>query len=225
MSRVHTGLYASLGLFVSCTVLMVVGAASVTIGPATSDNPTAAFTANLPTLVADLTLLAIAVGAVAANAINVYSGSMAFVTMGFKLPMNTQRALVTVLFGIVGFLVAWWALADAAASYEAFLLLVAYWIGPWLGVVFADRLLRKKRPSLDLLYDTRYVNWGGLAAFVIALVGSVLLFCNQEKFVGYVVRAVPELGDIGAFVGFAIAFVGYVVLARKSVEESQRTYV
>ena len=225
VSRVHTGLYASLGLFVSCTVLMVVGAASVTIGPATSDNPTAAFTANLPTLVADLTLLAIAVGAVAANAINVYSGSMAFVTMGFKLPMNTQRALVTVLFGIVGFLVAWWALADAAASYEAFLLLVAYWIGPWLGVVFADRLLRKKRPSLDLLYDTRYVNWGGLAAFVIALVGSVLLFCNQEKFVGYVVRAVPELGDIGAFVGFAIAFVGYVVLARKSVEESQRTYV
>ncbi|OBC07952.1 cytosine permease [Gordonia sp. 852002-50816_SCH5313054-c] len=225
VSRVHTGLYASLGLFVSCTVLMIVGAASVTIGPATSDNPTAAFTANLPTLVADLTLLAIAVGAVAANAINVYSGSMAFVTMGFKLPMNTQRALVTVLFGIVGFLVAWWALADAAASYEAFLLLVAYWIGPWLGVVFADRLLRKKRPSLDLLYDTRYVNWGGLAAFVIALVGSVLLFCNQEKFVGYVVRAVPELGDIGAFVGFAIAFVGYVVLARKSVEESQRTYV
>ena len=225
VSRVHTGLYASLGLFVSCTVLMIGGAASVTIGPATSDNPTAAFTANLPTLVADLTLLAIAVGAVAANAINVYSGSMAFVTMGFKLPMNTQRALVTVLFGIVGFLVAWWALADAAASYEAFLLLVAYWIGPWLGVVFADRLLRKKRPSLDLLYDTRYVNWGGLAAFVIALVGSVLLFCNQEKFVGYVVRAVPELGDIGAFVGFAIAFVGYVVLARKSVEESQRTYV
>ena len=225
VSRVHTGLYASLGLFVSCTVLMLVGAASVTIGPATSDNPTAAFTANLPTLVADLTLLAIAVGAVAANAINVYSGSMAFVTMGFKLPMNTQRALVTVLFGIVGFLVAWWALADAAASYEAFLLLVAYWIGPWLGVVFADRLLRKKRPSLDLLYDTRYVNWGGLAAFVIALVGSVLLFCNQEKFVGYVVRAVPELGDIGAFVGFAIAFVGYVILARKSVEESQRTYV
>lgn len=224
VSRVHTGLYASLGLFVSCTVLMLVGAASVTIGPATSDNPTAAFTANLPTLVADLTLLAIAVGAVAANAINVYSGSMAFVTMGFKLPMNTQRALVTVLFGIVGFLVAWWALADAAASYEAFLLLVAYWIGPWLGVVFADRLLRKKRPSLDLLYDTRYVNWGGLAAFVIALVASVLLFCNQEKFVGYVVRAVPELGDIGAFVGFAIAFVGYVILARKSVEESQRTY-
>lgn len=224
VSKLHTGLSASAGLFVSCTFLMLVGAASATIGEPTSDNPTEAFTANLPTLIADLTLLAIAVGAVAANAINIYSGAMAFVTMGFRLPMRTQRALVTVFFGVVGFLVAWWALADAAASYEAFLLLVAYWIGPWLGVVFADRVLRKEPPSLALLYDTRYANWGGFAAFVIGLVGSVLLFCNQTKFVGYVVRQVPELGDIGAFAGFAIAFVAYLILARKKVEESVRVY-
>ena len=54
-------------------------------------------------------------------------------------------------------------------------------------------------------------------AFVIALAGSLLLFCNQEKFVGFVVRAVPELGDIGAFVGFVVAFVGYLILARDRV--------
>lgn len=224
VSKVQTGLFASAGLFLSCTFLMVVGAASVTIGDPASDNPTEAFTANLPTAVADLTLLAIAVGAVAANAINVYSGAMAFVTMGFRLPVGLQRALVSVFFGVVGFLVAWWALADAAASYEAFLLLVAYWIGPWLGVVFADRLLRREPPSLTMLYDTRYTNWGGVAAFVIALATSVLLFCNQERFVGFVVRAVPELGDVGAFVGFALAFVGYIVLARRTVARSETTY-
>ncbi|MFW0787274.1 cytosine permease [Gordonia sp. CPCC 206044] len=222
--RSRTGLFASAGLFLSCTFLMIVGAASATIGAPSSDNPTEAFTANLPSGVADLTLLAIAVGAVAANAINVYSGAMAFVTMGFRLPMALQRALVSVFFGVVGFLVAWWALADAAESYEAFLLLVAYWIGPWLGVVFADRLLRREPPSLTLLYDPRYANWGGFASFVIALLGSVLLFCNQEKFVGYVARAVPELGDVGAFVGFASAFVLYLLLARSKVAESQRVY-
>ncbi|MEE4021871.1 cytosine permease [Gordonia sp. PKS22-38] len=224
VSKIQTGLFASAGLFLSTTFLMVVGAASITIGDPVSDNPTEAFTANLPSAVADLTLLAIAIGAVAANAINVYSGAMAFVTMGFRLPVGLQRALVTVFFGVVGFLVAWWALDDAAASYEAFLLLVAYWIGPWLGVVFADRLLRREQPPLALLYDTGYRNWAGVAAFVVALVGSVLLFCNQEKFVGIVVRAVPELGDIGAFVGFVIAFLGYLVLARGQVEESQRAY-
>lgn len=225
VSKFQTGLFASAGLFISCTVLMVVGAASMTIGSASSDNPTDDFTAHFPSALADLTLLAIAVGAVAANAINVYSGSMAFVTMGFKLPVGAQRAMVTVLFGVAGFCVAWWALADAAASYEAFLLLVAYWIGPWLGVVFADQLLRRKQqPSLTLLYDRNYTNWGGLAAFVIALVASVLLFCNQERFVGFVVRSIPELGDIGAFVGFVIAFVAYLILARSRVEASQRDY-
>lgn len=224
VSKMQTGLFASAGLFLSCTLLMVVGAASMTIGAPTSDNPTDAFTANFPSAIADLTLLAIAVGAIAANAINVYSGAMAFVTMGFKLPVGAQRALVSVFFGVVGFLVAWWALADAAASYEAFLLLVAYWIGPWLGVVFADRVLRREPPSLELLYDRKYTNWGGLAAFVIALVASVLLFCNQERFVGFVVRAVPELGDIGAFVGFAIAFIAYLLLARSRVEKSVQQY-
>ncbi|MFT4125740.1 MAG: cytosine permease [Gordonia sp. (in: high G+C Gram-positive bacteria)] len=220
VSRLRTGLAAAGGLFVSCTFLMVVGAASMTIGGASTDNPADDFTGHLPGLVANLTLLAIAVGAVAANAINIYSGSMAFVTIGVPLPVGAQRALVTVLFGVAGFLVAWWALADAAASYEAFLLLVAYWIGPWLGVVFADRLLRKEPPSLRMLYNSSYANWGGLAAFAIALVSSVLLFCNQERFVGYVVRAVPELGDIGALVGFVIAFACYLVLARPTVMRS-----
>ncbi|NED59770.1 cytosine permease, partial [Streptomyces sp. SID10244] len=66
VSKLQTGLFASAGLYISCTFLMVVGAASVTIGAPSSDNPTEAFTANLPSVVADLTLLAIAVGAVAA---------------------------------------------------------------------------------------------------------------------------------------------------------------
>lgn len=224
VSKLQTGLFASAGLFLSCTVLMTVGAASVTIGTATSENPTEAFTANLPSLLASLTLLAIAIGAVAANAINVYSGAMAFVTLGVRLPIGMQRALVTVFFGVVGFLVAWWALADAAASYEGFLLLVAYWIGPWLGVVFADRVLRKQSAPITVLYDPKYSNWGGFAAFGIGLVVSVLLFCNQQRFVGFVVRVVPDLGDIGAFVGFAIAFVTYLVLARGAVTRSQQQY-
>ena len=68
---------------------------------------------------------------------------MAFVTIGIKLPAHVARALVTVFFGVAGFLVAWWALPDAAHSYEAFLLIIAYWVGPWLGVVFADQYLRR----------------------------------------------------------------------------------
>ena len=116
VSRAHTGLFASAGLFLSCVVLEVVGAASVTIGPALSENPTEAFVGELASPVAKATLLAIAIGAIAANSINIYSGAMAFVTIGVKLPAHIARALVTVFFGVAGFLVAWWALPDAAAE-------------------------------------------------------------------------------------------------------------
>ena len=33
----------------------------------------------------------------------------------------------------------------------------------------------------------------------------MLLFSNQEKFVGYVAQALPQLGDITFFVGFLLA--------------------
>lgn len=217
VSTARTGLYASAGLFLSCAVLEIVGAASVTIGPAVSDNPTEAFTSELASPLAKATLLAIAIGAIAANCINIYSGAMAFVTIGVKLPHHVARALVTVFFGIFGFSIAWWALADAAASYEAFLLLIAYWIGPWLGVVFADQYLRQGQSIAHFLYDRSYANWGGAASFVIGLGLSVLLFSNQEKFVGYIARAIPQLGDITFFVGFLIAGALYLMLCRSKI--------
>jgi purine-cytosine permease-like protein len=204
--------------------LEVVGAASVTTGEANLGDPTGSFTSELASPLAKATLLAIAIGAIAANSINIYSGAMAFVTIGIKLPAHIARALVTVFFGVAGFLIAWWALPDAAASYEAFLLIIAYWIGPWLGVVFADQYLRRGQTIAGFLYDRSYANWGGLASFVVGLAVSVLLFSNQEKFVGYIAKAVPQLGDITFFVGFLLAGGSYLLLCRSKIA-AERTAV
>lgn len=114
-------------------------------------------------------------------------------------------------------------MADAATSYKGFLFLIAYWVGPWLGVVFADQFLRRGQRVDGLLYDRNYSNWPGLLSFLIGLVVSFVLFCNQELFVGYVVRAVPELGDIGFFVGFLLAAGSYLVLCRSKVEADKVT--
>ena len=217
VSGARTGMFASAGLFLSCAVLEIVGAASVTIGPALSENPTEAFTGELSNPIAKATLLAIAIGAIAANSINIYSGAMAFVTIGIKLPASVARALVTVFFGVAGFLVAWWALPDAAESYESFLLIIAYWIGPWLGVVFADQYLRRGQTIAGFLYDRSYANWGGLASFAIGLVISVLLFSNQVKFTGFVAKAVPQLGDITFYVGFLISGACYLAFCRSKI--------
>jgi NCS1 family nucleobase:cation symporter-1 len=209
------GWSAGLGLFFSTTVLMAAGIASVTIvGAGKGSNPTDQFTSHLPSLVAHLVLLAIVVGAVAANALNVYSGSMAFVAIGIKTGLRWERAAISTVFGIIGGLVAWWALPDAAESYEAFLLIVAYWIGPWLGIVFADQWLRKDGSAAEsLLYDRTHSNWPGLAVFLLSLVVSVGLFSNQEKFTGLLAKHYPGLGDLTFFVGFLIAFVLYAAVS------------
>ena len=85
-------------------------------------------------------------------------------------------------FGVVGFLIALVALGDAGASYENFLLVIVYWIGPWLGVVLADQWLRRDRMPLELLYDRSYRNPAGLIAMVVGIVVSVVLFSNQTLF-------------------------------------------
>jgi purine-cytosine permease-like protein len=211
------GLAAGTGLFVSTTTLMVVGAASVSASAAagiSSDNPTTAFVGVLPAWLAALTLICIALGAVAANVLNVYSGAMAFLSLGVNVPLHRARAVVAVAFGLIGFVIALLALGDAAAGYEAFLLVVVYWVGPWLGVVLTDQYLRRRVP-VGLLYDRGYANPAGVVALLVGIVVSVGLFSNQELFTGLVPRLWPGVGDVTFLVGIALAAGLYAALFRR----------
>ena len=215
-----TGLAAGLGNALSCVVLMIVGAASVSAAASaqiTSDNPTTGYVGVLPGWLAALTLIAIAIGAVAANVLNIYSGAMAFLSMGLRVHLGRARAWVAATFGVIGFLIAFSAMGDAAEGYENFLLVIVYWIGPWLGVMFADQWLRRDRVPLDLLYDRAYTNPAGLVAMVVGIVVSVVLFSNQPLFTGFVPRVVPQIGDITFLVGIVLAAGLYVLLGRRRI--------
>ncbi|MDQ1530726.1 MAG: nucleobase:cation symporter, family [Microbacteriaceae bacterium] len=213
-SRLKTGLAAGIGNFLSCTVLMVAGAAAATLVHFNADNPTDSFTAvdAMPTVIGKLTLLAIAVGAIAANALNIYSGAMSFLAAGVRIPFSLRRAIVALGFGVIGFFIALAASADPKATYENFLLVIAYWIAPWLGVVLTDRYFRRGTRIAELLGDdAKYRNWAGLIAFVVGLVISVWLFSSQTLYTGPIAKAAP-IGDLTPLVGFVLAAVLYAVL-------------
>jgi NCS1 family nucleobase:cation symporter-1 len=213
-----TGWCAALGVFVSCVLLETVGAGAATLvdpGAALGD-PTGSFTGNLPSVTANLTLLAIALGAVSANALNVYSGAMSFVALGVNLPLAARRAISALGFGLIGFVVAVTGLNDAGAKYESFLLVIAYWIGPWLGVVFVDQALRRGQPVEQFLYDKRYANWAGPIAMLTGMLLSILLFSNQTRFVGFVARQSSSFGDIAFEVGFVVAAAVYFGLRSRA---------
>jgi nucleobase:cation symporter-1, NCS1 family len=212
-NRRATGLWAGLGVFLSCVLLEVVGAAAATITSIDKfgGNPTAGFTSHLPTWIADITLLAIALGAVCANALNVYSGSMSFLALGIKLPLSLRRAIVAIVFGIAGFFVALSGLHDAGTKYNNFLLVIAYWIGPWLGVFFADQFLRRGKRVDGFLFDRKHNPWAGFAAMAIAIAVSIYFFANQSDYIGVVPKHNPKFGDITFEVGFVLAALLYAI--------------
>ena len=215
-NRRATGMWAGLGVFVSCILLEVVGAAGATVTSIDKygSNPTAGFTSHLATPLADVTLLAIALGAVCANALNVYSGAMSFLALGVRLPLTLRRAIVALVFGVAGFLLALSGLHDAGTKYTNFLLVIAYWIGPWLGVFFADQYLRRGKHVDGLLFDRRHNPWAGAAAMAIATAASIFFFANQEEYTGLVPKHVPNVGDIAFEVGFVLAALLYALFFR-----------
>lgn len=217
VSRRAIGLFAGIGLFASTSILMLVGIASTTIGGANSDsanpvNPTAAFTGHLPSFLAAATLLAITLGAVAADVLNVYSGALAFLCLGIRLPLTWRRAAVAVVYGVIGFFLAWAGLSDAGHAYENFLLVVSYWISPWLAVILVDQYLRRGQDVTAMLTDPAHRNWPGFTAFVAGLVVSIGLFANQSLYTGPIPKAVPEVGDLTFAVGFVVAGLVYAGL-------------
>jgi NCS1 nucleoside transporter family len=224
-SKKAIALWSGLGVFVSCVLLEAAGAASATVsGVAAVTNPTGSFTGHLPTALADLTLLAIALGAIAANVLNIYSGALSFTAMGIKLPLRLRRAIVAGVFGVIGFIVALTGLHDAGTKYENFLLVIAYWIAPWLAVVFCDQFLRRRqdpRRIEALLFDTKYANWAGPVAMLVGVVVSIILFSNQTEYVGIVPKHVSSVGDLTFEAGFVITAVIY--LGWHAITDRRRT--
>jgi nucleobase:cation symporter-1, NCS1 family len=209
-SRAAIAWWTGLGLFLSCALLEIVGAAVGTaVSPGDALGGPGGMTSMLATPLADLTLLAIALGAVSANVLNIYSGALSFTAIGIKLPLSLRRAIVALGFGTIGFFLAWSGLHNAGSKYENFLLIIAYWIAPWLAVYLCDLLLRPN-PHEALLFDTKHANWAGPVAMLVGMGISIWLFSNQTEYLGVVPTHVPSVGDLTFEVGFVITAVVYL---------------
>ena len=209
------GIWAAVGVAVSCILLETFGAAAYTaLGAAAPAFPDpGSYTSVLPEWLDKLTLLGIALGAIAANALNVYSSAISFAAMGVIVRNRHIRAVMAVLMGLAGLVVAIIGI-DHINTYENFLLVISYWIGPWLGVVFADRILRRFRRD-ELVYTNRgYKNWAGFIAMLVAGGLSIWLFSNQSYYKGPIPNHNPSIGDLTFEVGFVLAFLLYAVLVR-----------
>jgi NCS1 nucleoside transporter family len=203
--RRMAGIYAAAGVFISCVILESAGAAMVSAAGKAAAVAPGAYTDLLPGWLGKLTLLCIAIGAICANALNIYSGAMSALTLGLVLPPRRARAIVAVVFGILGLVLALFGIKNAGQNYENFLLIIAYWIGPWLGVVIADRWMRRGQDFTALALNDYFKNPRGIVAMGLGMAISIWLFSNQTKYMGLVVKHHPGVGDITFLVGFVVA--------------------
>jgi NCS1 family nucleobase:cation symporter-1 len=219
VDRNMVGFWAAAGVFVSCVVIELAGAALASVpgtkwGP--TDIPTVQLRQAMPDFIYYLTLLCIAIGAVAANAINIYSGTMSLVALGIRemgMTLRQRRAVLAIAAGVLGYVIGLVGQANVGpgSKYESFLLLISYWIGTWLAVVFVDYWIRKgDYGDESIFYDTHYQRWQGFAAMAIGLIVSVGLFGNvYGVYVGPIPNNVAGIGDITFIVGFLLTAVLY----------------
>ncbi len=214
-NRFMVGLWAGLGVFISCVVLELAGAVLVTVkGFDANGIPTAQLQHAMPGIIYYPTLLCIAVGAVAANAINIYSGTMSLVALGIRelgMTLRQRRAAVAILAGVLGYFGGLYLAArNYQEQYTNFLLLISYWIAPWLAVVFVDYWMRKGDfGDESVFYDTHHQRWQGALAMLVGLVFSIGLFSNNAIYTGPIPKANASVGDITFIVGFVVTAVLY----------------
>ncbi len=76
--------------------------------------------------------------------------------------------------------------------------------------MLTDRYLRRGTVIDDIIEDTTYVNLAGPISMLTAMVVSIALFSNQEKYVAPLAGAGD--GDLTPIIGFALAAVLYAAL-------------
>src|SRR5690348_3948779 len=223
VDRNMVGFWAAAGVFVSCVVIELAGAALASVpgtkwGP--TDIPTVQLRQAMPDFVYYLTLLCIAIGAVAANAINIYSGTMSLVAVGIRemgMTLRQRRAVLAIAAGVLGYAIGVIGKADVGpgSKYEFFLLLISYWIAGWLAVVLLDYWMRGGNYGDEsLFYDTKYQRWQGFAAMLIGVAVPVYLFANDYPlYVGPIATNNPQIGDITFIVVFVLTAVLYYAFA------------
>ena len=160
-----------------------------------------------------LAMIAVVFGTVAVNAVNDYTGSLSLLAVGVRV----WRPISAVVVGVLAFFgTLWLYYNDFATAFENYLLLLTYWIGPWLAIVLADWYMRRGEFDTSLVRDFARLPSGrnALIALVVGFVVSIPFF-DQSLYVGPAANALGG-ADIAYVVGFIVAGVVYWFIEQAS---------
>jgi len=156
-------------------------------------------------------------GPVATNILNLYSATLAALSLDLKI----ARWKVSVAVSIVGTAVLIWFIQSAswATRFDQWLASVVLWISAWAGVMFVDYLVfRRGKIDVAALYapprSSIYgdINWAAIVAMLSGLVvGWAWGYGLVSQLQGPIAKATHNV-DLSWLVGFGVAAILYYVL-------------
>lgn len=156
-------------------------------------------------------LVAVVLGTVTANALNAYTGSLSSIALG----LSWTRPAMTATFGLLGGALAYLGAHGFSGNYENFLLLLSYWVAPWLGILLAATWW-PNRPVV------RSPAPGRLFLLFLVSIAATIPFMDQTLYEGPVAKLLGG-GDIGYWVGLLVAFFGTRLLLRAGTAGAKGT--
>ncbi|WP_288005762.1 cytosine permease [Acidiphilium sp.] len=187
------------GTLISCIWMEVLGAI---IGATVAlSKPSDLFTAWMPHWFHAPLIIAIVIGTISANILNIYSATLSSLALGIRLKQS-QAALMC---GVIGTIISVLAATNFIKNYEDFLFFLGYWTAPWIVVTLLGHFGRR-HSRLGTIS-------AGFVAWIIGIAASVPFFNQYPLFVGAFAAAHPGLGDISFLISALVAGIAYLALS------------
>ncbi|NMP24783.1 cytosine permease [Sulfobacillus harzensis] len=158
-----------------------------------------------------LAVVAIILGGTAADALNLYSNALAAGAMNIRLP----RWSLAVAASIIGLALSWLGSGAFEQYYDNFLLLLGYWLTPWLGVMLVG-WYRRRHPS----QESSSIAWPALISFLVGF-GTSVPFMSSALYTGPIAHTLHG-ADLTFYVGFLVAAGLYALLTRPTRRPASR---
>ena len=205
------------GVFIPCTILEILGMALASAYKGLGGGDLLAASAKPLGGIGTFMLVLLALSVVANNIPNDYSLGLSMQVLG-KPFQRINRAVWALIGAVIYVLVAVPASGNFNETLQNFMLIIAYWLGPWAIILTLEHFVfRRGRYNVED-WDTRNrlpIGWAAIVSFVIGL-GGVLLGAAQVYYVGPIAHLFnPPFGmDIGFELGVVFAGIAYYFLRR-----------
>src|SRR6266852_1450428 len=169
-----------------------------------------------------LILVLLALSVIANNIPNDYSLGLSMQVLG-RWFQGIKRYVWTLIGAVVYVIIALIGGGNFSATLESFLLVIAYWLGPWgIILILEHYVFRRGIYNVDdwNTPDKLPVGWAAVVSLALGLVG-VYLGAFQQLFSGPLAKSLGGM-DIGFELGIVFAGISYLILRRVELNSSRR---